>query len=869
MQSNENRNRKSTVLVSEHKREDSVAPASRVDTTSSTSGIMKHLPSTVDVHHHHFKFHFKYAEASHALLKLNQQNNHIAHQFIYLAPLGNRGPNNTNTNDFAGFYQDQDTGEQFLIKQDKAARALEGELAYIKGMIPSHMPELKMCVNFAYTSTWDVKHPHDQKTKAAVMQEESKSKEEKAKDEKARNKQIEAEAQERSSIIGTVKNALLGIKKSKTGLKDRGATAGGEKIIEKIITVQRTLPIYSLRMGGECDVILMSTPKGGHYKESDKAHLYLYKNENGIFYRLRGNKKKHYLDKDIRIHEEFNQSKDPLTPCDSVGVRGAVLAITSGRGHTQTPLLEVNKIYLHKDEQGQIFYTLMTFVGGLEKTVINFLDKENFKVPEPFNLSELAKQKTEILQAISSAGHIPKDYYQPWAEFITGKPRDPKTLRSYEAKNKTKILNSIENMTREAKNQFAMAIVLSEAVGDESQHIGQYLVKGTKECITGVVRIDLGAAGRNIVQRNKENDIAPGTGSRSYVRRPFSQLGNNYISIPLADAEIKAKYQQFWIRSVDADKLVEEKIENIKEKLKHMTKTAQTDKIKAIMSTSKMNIKIPAAEKGEFSSHFIDDVLSQYREALVENMIHMRNENIKKVLELNHLLDGLKVKRANPKGGKYDFIQKSHNKLDFSRLYDEHQFLLLCDVLQKNQGQSPSKVGPILYHLEANLEFNMDKAPDRELYEKRLAMIRDLRSNFQIRQNVLKELKGYLAYLTNQSWFLRSSYRRHKIDRVEKAMDRIKKGERMDAMLNDWKDDKGFSLLENMDRSVVFDNVFDKDNKGKRVAETLRGYLDKVVNQKALGSYGRLLTEDVEEEAFVAPAERGRRTRIFGHNEGG
>lgn len=90
-----------------------------------------------------------------------------------------------------------------------------------------------------------------------------------------------------------------------------------------------------------CDLFLMPTPeiKAG-YLQSDKNHLYLYKEQNNRFFYIVAEGTQYFLEEDVKgilQISEFVQPAAGLTKCDNERICNTVLKITSERGHTQPP----------------------------------------------------------------------------------------------------------------------------------------------------------------------------------------------------------------------------------------------------------------------------------------------------------------------------------------------------------------------------------------------------------------------------------------------------------------------------------------------------------------------------------------------------
>lgn len=135
---------------------------------------------------------------------------------------------------------------------------------------------------------------------------------------------------------------------------------------------------------------------------------------------------------------------------------------------------------------------------------------------------------------------------QGFDEFILKRKRDPKTFWSEESKNQEAIATCISTMTEPVKKQLAKAIFLSQLNGDESLHIGQFMVSfGQDREITGIVKVDFGALGRWAGKRLNEKDFDIFTTSQAYTKT-ISQLGNDYVSYLLQDDTIRKELVRLW-----------------------------------------------------------------------------------------------------------------------------------------------------------------------------------------------------------------------------------------------------------------------------------------------------------------------------------
>lgn len=135
-------------------------------------------------------------------------------------------------------------------------------------------------------------------------------------------------------------------------------------------------------------------------------------------------------------------------------------------------------------------------------------------------------------------------------QFILGDKRNPNTLLSAESSNQQKIADCISAMSDPVKKQFAKAIYLSQLNGDESLHIGQFMVTVGKDSkISEIVRVDFGALGRWAGKREKEKDFKLFNTSQAYQKSWFSQFGNDYVSYLVEDPIVQTELVRLWINT--------------------------------------------------------------------------------------------------------------------------------------------------------------------------------------------------------------------------------------------------------------------------------------------------------------------------------
>ncbi|CDZ79253.1 hypothetical protein BN59_03571 [Legionella massiliensis] len=147
---------------------------------------------------------------------------------------------------------------------------------------------------------------------------------------------------------------------------------------------------------------------------------------------------------------------------------------------------------------------------------------------------------------------------------VFGRKRDPKTLFSEESRNANKIKETIGRMTPEVKKQLAAAIYMSQLNGDESLHIGQFMVVTEGDKITKISRIDFGALGRFAHART---DFDPLHTSELYQNS--GQFGKDYVSYLLQDDEVKKYLLDYW-KKTDVDEVVKQVSDRFDEQVKNL-----------------------------------------------------------------------------------------------------------------------------------------------------------------------------------------------------------------------------------------------------------------------------------------------------------
>lgn len=127
-----------------------------------------------------------------------------------------------------------------------------------------------------------------------------------------------------------------------------------------------------------------------------------------------------------------------------------------------------------------------------------------------------------------------------WDVLVYGRERDPKTLTSYESKHSEAITRTIFSMGESFKQDLAYALFISVALGDESVHVAQFLVKGE----SGLCRIDFGARERHQQARLNATTIETHQTSTFYLKS--GQWGKDYFGYLVRNKRVWSYYLHQW-----------------------------------------------------------------------------------------------------------------------------------------------------------------------------------------------------------------------------------------------------------------------------------------------------------------------------------
>ena len=133
-------------------------------------------------------------------------------------------------------------------------------------------------------------------------------------------------------------------------------------------------------------------------------------------------------------------------------------------------------------------------------------------------------------------------------EYVYGRKRNPNTWRSEESRWKDKIKTMLSELPWRAKNDLASALFASTALGDESLHLGQFMIVTSRSDadrrIKRIIRVDFGARERFAKKRFETFDYHPTRTSKPYAHS--GQKCKDYISYLLVDKPLRTQFLSLW-----------------------------------------------------------------------------------------------------------------------------------------------------------------------------------------------------------------------------------------------------------------------------------------------------------------------------------
>lgn len=270
--------------------------------------------------------------------------------------------------------------------------------------------------------------------------------------------------------------------------------------------------------------------------------------------------------------------KQALTGRGQVGFAGFFVLLDKNGAET------TEQILLKEDEPGTCI------MEGTAKFATQLLPKSQGQVAN-FAETGILVKNDGTASVISVQKRV---IAKPWDAFVLGHKRNPKTLVSEEVQNAKKITKHISTMSEQVKWQLAEALFISAAVGDESVHTGQFMVKENNGQITELTRIDFGARARHSIYRTKNHDID--FARTSDVYKKSGQFGKDYISFYFADPNLKLKYTLLWAKPIDEKSIAIASKNQVMSQLNKLPEQEQRaalqDIIKIINKKAKVNDQI-------------------------------------------------------------------------------------------------------------------------------------------------------------------------------------------------------------------------------------------------------------------------------------
>jgi hypothetical protein len=200
-------------------------------------------------------------------------------------------------------------------------------------------------------------------------------------------------------------------------------------------------------------------------------------------------------------------------------------------------------------------------------------------------------------------------------EIILGRKRDPKTFISEEWWHATDIIDVINSMSLNLKKQLALAIFMSQINGDESLHLGQFMVSQNENGeITKIQRVDMGALSRFAFTRSEHNPL-----KTSPEYKASGQFQKDYIHYLVQDNDVKKELLKLWT-IIDVDKVVEQVGKRFDQQIQHF----EDNNLKEEALSGFYKTLIKGSEKGvrRALTHAINQDLS-FLEQNVRDMLIM------------------------------------------------------------------------------------------------------------------------------------------------------------------------------------------------------------------------------------------------------
>jgi hypothetical protein len=292
-------------------------------------------------------------------------------------------------------------------------------------------------------------------------------------------------------------------------------------------------------------------------------------------------------------------SRDPL---QIDGSKYTFVSSLQGRGQTGSA-----GFYAKNDNQSEQ-YLIKEDEPGIclaESLVVTYLPEE--AAYSPLIRAEIAQLGNNALSiqpmfALSDEEKKRELKVQAFDVLVLGRKRDPKTIISDDFKNRHKVQSSVEKMSPPVKKQLAAAIYMSQLNGDESLHVGQFMVKTDQQNnITQISRIDLGAMGRYAQARV---DFDPLHTSNLYQKH--GQFRKDYVSFLLQNDEVKQHVLTYW-KNTNTEDVLQQVINRFNDQINKLNGVALDSELLNFYKTLTKASKLPA--KKNVTTNEVRDLL--------------------------------------------------------------------------------------------------------------------------------------------------------------------------------------------------------------------------------------------------------------------
>jgi hypothetical protein len=442
-----------------------------------------------------------------------------------------------------------------------------------------------------------------------------------------------------------------------------------------------------------------------------------------------------YYNKDMHGH---SQGIDFIEPLGGRGQSGFGGFIGQPGNPSQQHLVKID------DSATCILEGSAKFAQGLipkrNKKSVNFASAGVMKVDESLNVISV---QPRVSPSNSDNSIV------PWDKVVYGQKRNPKTWVSAELKNKNKITGSIDAMSDKARSDLASAIYISNIVGDESLHVGQFMAEvDDSNKVVGITRIDFGARERYSATRFDKADFKDKT-SNEY--RFSGQAGKDYISYLLANPDVKQKYLSLCARDIEPKAIARHHARVFQNELQKLPIQAQHEALDDILNVvfKKSGVKknnqkllaiknLPLAKKRARVATILGQVTEKRVETLQKNAQQKLYQQVKGLFKkANNKLD------TKGKSLIRDLVSKSnHETVDNLKQLNQFLSQQVFETNRKNAKHYHKIANIILQRQAIELDYDMPKEEKLALKEQLL----ELQQN-SLRMAMLNQLSNYKDHL--------------------------------------------------------------------------------------------------------------------------